>query len=233
LVAIEWVDDDVDFIRRRYDRIGNRHDLVDWLLFLPFGLRKRAVEWIDLRPGDRVLEIGCGTGPNLRLLREAVGPGGRIYGVDVSAGMLTHTHARCARNGWTNVSLTQGDAIDYIAPQPLDGALFSLSYNTMPHHRSVLARTLKQVRPGARIVVMDAKLPPGIAGKIILPFSVWLMKRTVLGNPYVKPWEHLASATIDFAMQERLFGSYYVCRGTKPRACNLPNGMRPWCMNYA
>jgi hypothetical protein len=52
------------------------------------------------------------------------------------------------------VSLTQCDAIDYIAPQPLDGALFSLSYNTMPHHRFVLTRTLEQVRPGARIVVM-------------------------------------------------------------------------------
>jgi len=223
-VAIEWVDDDVDFIRRRYDRIGKRHDLIDWLLFLPFGLRKRAVEWIGLRPGGRVLEIGCGTGPNLRFLREAVGPGGRVYGVDISAGMLTHARALCARHGWTNVSLTQGDAIDHVAPEPLDGALFSLSYNTMPHHRSVLARTLEQVRPGGRIVVMDAKLPPGVAGKIILPFSIWLMKRTVLGNPYVKPWEHLACATVDFAMQERLFGSYYICRGTKPQACDLPSG---------
>ncbi|MFY9699834.1 MAG: methyltransferase domain-containing protein [Rhodoplanes sp.] len=223
-MAIEWVDDDVDFIRRRYDRIGNRHDLIDWLLFLPFGLRKKAVEWLGLRPGDRVLEIGCGTGPNLGFLREAVGPAGRVYGVDISAGMLTHARALCARNEWTNVSLTQGDAIDYVAPQPLDGALFSLSYNTMPHHRSVLARTLEQVRPGGRIVVMDAKLPPGVAGKIILPFSIWLMKRSVLGNPYVKPWEHPASATVDFAMQERLFGSYYICRGTKPKARDLPSG---------
>ena len=182
-MAIEWVDDDVDFIRRRYDRIGNRHDLIDWLLFLPFGLRKKAVEWLGLRPGDRVLEIGCGTGPNLGFLREAVGPGGRVYGVDISAGMLTHAHALCARNGWTNVSLTQGDAIDYVAPEPLDGALFSLSYNTMPHHRSVLARTLEQVRPGGRIVVMDAKLPPASPARSFCPFSVWLMKRTVLGNP--------------------------------------------------
>jgi demethylmenaquinone methyltransferase/2-methoxy-6-polyprenyl-1,4-benzoquinol methylase len=186
-VAIEWMDDDVDFIRRRYDRIGNLHDLIVWLLFLPFGLRERAVEWIGLRPGDRVLEIGCGTGPNLGLLRDAVGSGGRVYGVDISAGMLTHARALCTRNGWRNVSLSQGDAIAYAAPEPLDGALFSLSYNTMPHHRAVLARTLDQLRPGGRIVVMDAKLPPGFAGRCILPFSIWLMKRTVLGNPHIKP----------------------------------------------
>lgn len=102
--------------------------------------------------------------------------------------------------------------------------LFSLSYNTMPHHRAVLAHALAQLRPGGRIVIMDAKLPPGIAGRLVLPFSVWLMKRTVLGNPYVRPWEHLAPLTTDFAMQEYLFGSYYVCRGTKCRAYDLPNG---------
>ena len=217
-MAIEWVDDDVDFIRRRYDRIGDLHDLIDWLLFLPFGLRRKAVDWIRLRPGGRVLEIGCGTGPNLRLLREAVGPTGAVYGVDISAGMLTCARRLCARNGWRNVSLSQADAIDHVAPEPLDGVLFSLSYNTMPHHRSVLAHALAQVRPGGRIVIMDAKLPPGIAGKLVLPLSVWLMKRTVLGNPHVRPWEHLVPVTIDFAMQECLFGSYYVCRGTKPQA---------------
>lgn len=223
-VAIEWGDDDDDFIRRRYDRIGNLHDWIERLLFLPFGLRRTAIDWLGLRPGDRVLEIGCGTGPNLPLLREAIGHGGSVYGVDISAGMLTHARALCAANGWHNVSLTQSDAVHYVAPVPLDGVLFSLSYNTMPHHRAVLAHALAQLRPGGRIVIMDAKLPPGIAGRLVLPFSVWLMKRTVLGNPYVRPWEHLAPLTTDFAMQEYLFGSYYVCRGTKCRAYDLPNG---------
>ncbi|MGZ8299163.1 MAG: hypothetical protein ACXWU5_01860, partial [Rhodoplanes sp.] len=130
----------------------------------------------------------------------------------------------CANNGWSNVSLTQSDAVHYVAPEPLDGVLFSLSYNTMPHHRAVLAHALDQLRPGGRIVIMDAKLPPGIAGRLVLPFSVWLMKRTVLGNPYVRPWEHLAPLTTYFAMQEYLFGSYSVCRGTKCRAYDLPNG---------
>lgn len=222
-MTIEWVDDDGDFIRRRYDRIGKRHDLLEWLLFLPVGLRRMAVEWMHLRPGARVLEIGCGTGPNLALLRAAVGAGGRVFGVDFSAGMLAHAQALCARKGWDNIVLSQSDALDFTAPEPLDAVLFSLSYNTMPHHRAVLEHALGQLRPGGRIVVMDAKLPPGIAGKFILPFSIWLMKRTVLGNPHIRPWEHLAPATTDFAMQDCLFGSYYVCRGTKP-SDDRPNG---------
>lgn len=223
-VTIDWVDDDGDFIRRRYDRIGKRHDLMEWLLFLPFGLRRMAVEWMDLQPGARVLEIGCGTGPNLALLREAVGKDGQVFGVDFSAGMLAHAQTMCSRKGFDNVWLAQSDALDFTAPEPLDAVLFSLSYNTMPHHRAVLAHALAQLKPGGCIVVMDAKLPPGIAGKLILPFSIWLMKRTVLGNPHIRPWEHLSSTTVDFAMQECLFGSYYVCRGTKPSDDDRLNG---------
>lgn len=223
-MAIAWTNDDVDFIRRRYDRIGGLHTLFDWLLFLPTGLRRTAVSWMDLRAGHRVLEIGCGTGPNLPMLREGVGPHGRVYGVDLSDVMLAPARRLCARHGWTNVRLSRSDAIDYVAPEPLDGVLFSLSYNTMPHHRSVLAHALSQLRPGGRIVIMDAKLPSGLGGKLILPFSVWLMKRTVLGNPYIRPWDHLAPATADFAMQEFRFGSYYVCRGCKPPAIDRPGG---------
>ena len=67
-------------------------------------------------------------------------------------------------------------------------------------------------------------LPSGLGGKLVLPFSVWLMKRTVLGNPFIRPWDHLAPATADFAMQEFRFGSYYVCRGSKPPAIDPPGG---------
>lgn len=215
-MAYEWVDCDIDLVRRRYDRIGKLHDVLERLFCVPFHLRRRAVESIGLHPGDRVLEIGCGTGPNIPLLREAVGPNGIVYGIDLSAGMLAP--ARRRTKAWTNVSLTQGDAVDYSAPEPLDGVLFSFSYNTMPHHRAVLARALAQLRPGGRIVIMDAKLPPGRAGRLLLPFSVWLMKLTVLGNPHIRPWEHLAPQIVDFSMQEYLFGSYYVCHGTKPTA---------------
>ena len=41
------------------------------------------------------------------------------------------------------------------------------------------------------------------------------MKRTMLGNPFIKPWNDLAAIADDFQMEEFLFGSWYVCRGTK------------------
>ena len=70
--------------------------------------------------------------------------------------------------------MTQDDAANYNAPEPLDGVLFGFSYNTMPHHLAVLEHALRQLRPGGRLVIMDAKLPPGRGGQLILPFSLGL-----------------------------------------------------------
>src|SRR6516165_285111 len=75
-----------DLICQRYNRIAAFIPFFDWALFMPAGLRKRAVDRLNLRRGDRVLEVGCGTGMNFSFLRDAVGPEGSIYGVDLSEG---------------------------------------------------------------------------------------------------------------------------------------------------
>jgi demethylmenaquinone methyltransferase/2-methoxy-6-polyprenyl-1,4-benzoquinol methylase len=215
-MTYQWVDCNHDFIRQRYDRLADVMALFDWLFFLPPGLRKHAVDRLSLKRGDCVLDVGCGTGRNFPFLREAVGPTGRIDGVDLSAGMLRKARKLRDRHYWTNIHLTEGDAANYVAPEPLDAVLFSLSYNTMPHHLTVLQWIWKQVRPGGRLVIMDSKLPPGLGGKLLLPFSLWLMRHTLLGNPYIRPWEHHAELVDNFEMEEFLFASYYVCCGVKP-----------------
>ncbi len=62
----------------------------------------------------------------------------------------------------------------------------------------MLRHAWKQLRPGGRIVILDGKLPAGLGGKLVLPFSLWLMKRTMLGNPFIKPWNDLAALADDF-----------------------------------
>jgi len=212
----EWVYLDRRYVTQRYDRLAGLIPLFDWLFFQPPGFRRKAVERLNVKAGDRVLEIGCGTGRNVPFLRQAVGPTGRVYGVDISPGMLAKAQELCDRQYWTNVDLIEADAAEYVAPEPLDGAMFGLSYNTMPHHLMVLRQVWNQIRPGGHLVIMDAKLPPGLGGKLVLPFGLWLMKRTMLGNPYIRPWEDVARLSGDFAMEEFMFGSWYICRAVKP-----------------
>ena len=122
-----WIDRDRAFVARRYDHLATLITLFEWLLFVPGKFREKAVATLELNPGDRVLEIGCGTGRNLPALRAAVGDTGHVYGIDLSAGMLTRARSLLDRHQWRNVTLVHGDAVDYQAPEPLDGVLFGFS----------------------------------------------------------------------------------------------------------
>ena len=214
--AREWPTCDHDVICQRYNRIAAFIPFFEYAFFMPSGLRKRAVDQLKLRQGDCVLEVGCGTGRNFPFLRDAVGPGGRIYGVDLSEGMLRRARKLCQRRQWNNFALFEADAANYASQELFDGVLFGFSYNVMPHHRSVLRQVWKQLRPGGRLVIMDARLPPGLFGRLIRPFATWVMKQTLLGNPLIRPWRYHAALVDDFQMEDFRFGSYYICCGTKP-----------------
>nr|WP_049908922.1 methyltransferase domain-containing protein [Halorubrum saccharovorum] len=74
------------------------------------GVRAGGVRALDLDPGDTVVEFGCGPGVNFPALREAVGPTGRVVGVDLTGAMLDRARALVERRGWENVEFVRGDA---------------------------------------------------------------------------------------------------------------------------
>ncbi|GAB7089858.1 hypothetical protein JCM18237_01290 [Halorubrum luteum] len=86
-----------------YDRIATDAPLAD-------GLRRRIVDALAPSRGDVVVEMGCGTGANVPLLRERVGPEGAVVGVDVSAGVVARARDRIADAGWENVHVARADA---------------------------------------------------------------------------------------------------------------------------
>jgi SAM-dependent methyltransferase len=211
-----WSDYDVPFVRRRYNRLARFFVFFEWLFLLPPGIRKRAVSRLELKPGDHVLEVGCGTGRNLSPLVQAVGAEGQVYGVDLSEGMLAEARKLRAKAGWRNVKLIRSDAAAYKMPVAVAGVIFSLSYAVIPHHREALHHAWQQLLPGGYLVIMDAKLPSNLLGKLLHPFVVWTSKLTVLGNPDIRPWDELKELADDVEMEEMSFGTYYICRARKP-----------------
>jgi ubiquinone/menaquinone biosynthesis C-methylase UbiE len=210
-----WVDYDAPFVRQRYNRLAKFFVFFEWLFLLPRSIRSKAVSRLELKPGNRVLEVGCGTGRNLAPLLEAVGAEGHVYGVDLSEGMLTEAKELCAQAGWRNVTLMQADAADYVLPESVDGVIFSLSYAVIPHHEAALRHAWNHLRQGSYLVIMDAKLPSGILGRLLHPLVVWASRLTVLGNPDVRPWDELRELTHEVNYEDAQFGTYYICRGRK------------------
>src|SRR3954467_4604017 len=96
------------------------HDLID-LQLSPLGLR--VIEALELRPGDRVLDIGCGAGQTLLQLAALVGAEGRVIGVDV-APLLLEVAGRRARS-LRQVSLIEADAQFLALPAGSADAVFS------------------------------------------------------------------------------------------------------------
>lgn len=69
--------------------------------------RARSIARLDLRSGDTVLDVACGTGPSFGLLEERVGEKGLIVGVDASPEMLSEAWSRTRRAGWQNIELIE------------------------------------------------------------------------------------------------------------------------------
>lgn len=198
----------------RYDRLARVYNVLEPLYLIHDGARRKAVQALDLSPGDTALEIGCGTGRNFEHLVNAVGESGSVIGVDASPGMLAEARKLISRRGWGNVRLLQEDASRLNVQDDVDCVLFSLSYSVLPERRPAIEAAWRRLRAGGRLVVMDVGLPDTLLGRILKPAGRVLVA-IAPGDPYSRPWEDLA-ALAPVSTRRFLASLYFVCFITKP-----------------
>ncbi|MBA2698171.1 MAG: methyltransferase domain-containing protein, partial [Nocardioidaceae bacterium] len=112
--------DSAPLVRGRYAQAARFYDVLSLERPVYRPGRLLGVELLGLRAGDTVLDVGCGTGLNLPLLRAAVGEQGTVVGLDLSPQMLSRARRRVRVAGWDNVHLHCGDAsttaLDHLLP---------------------------------------------------------------------------------------------------------------------
>ncbi len=109
--------------RAFYDKISGVYDLLSEHSEGP--VRQAGIEKLRITPGERVLEIGYGTGHSLVELAEAVGPEGKVFGLDLSEGMRTLATARVGKAHLSDgVELSCGDATRLPYPDASIDAVF-------------------------------------------------------------------------------------------------------------
>ncbi len=186
-----------DFTRKHY--LLGRDDLIDAL---------------TPAPGDRVLEIGCGTARNL-IIAARRHPHARFYGVDLSAAMLEAAHRSVTRAGLFNrIRLARADATGFDPDATLGAGAFErvmMSYclSMIPDWRRALGKAVAVTAPGGALHVVDFGMLEGLPSWCRAMLHAWLAGFHVTPSAELeREMRRLAAETGAELRFERLFGGY-------------------------
>ena len=140
-----------------YDRIATAPGIARW--------RREAAKRVAT-PGATVVEMGCGTGANLPHLREAVGPDGRVVGIDITAPLLERARERVAE--YQNVSVVRGDA-EKPPIASADAVLATFVCGLFSDPAAVVGQWCDLLGPGGRIGLLDATVSKATLGRPLNP----------------------------------------------------------------
>jgi ubiquinone/menaquinone biosynthesis C-methylase UbiE len=185
-----------------YDLITPLYDVAIRSLYEPY--RKMVIQKLDLRDGDTVLDLGCGSGLNFELIMAEIGPQGILIGVDSSAKMLTRAQEVVDQGGWKNVRLFQLDVrgLDSAgfealmgADVPIDTILCTLGMSVFPDWRVVFDKTFTLLKSGGKYGLMDLFNSDSTFSTRL----VNLLARSDISRPV---WEPLQARCVDYHKEE-------------------------------
>ncbi len=143
--------------RAYYDKISGVYDLLSERAEEP--MRERGLELLDAKPGEKILEVGCGTGHSTIALATCVGNTGHVDALDLSPKMIRQAEANVhAMELNDRVTFIVGDAMKMDTPDGKYDAVFmsfTLELFDTPELAKVLAEMRRVLRPGGRIGVVS------------------------------------------------------------------------------
>ena len=211
---------DTKVVKDRYRRLAADYD--NAMSFLD-RVRAASFEHLDLKPGESVLDLGCGTGISFERLHRDVGPQGRIIGVEFSPEMLEMARRRVELNGWSNVTLIEGDAKTVDIPGPLDAAL-AFFVPEILNSPAAVRRALGSLSPDGRLVASGVRHARGPLGPLFnfyfqARFRTWRwvgVRRVIhrmLGRG--QPYAVLEASAPNLERWDYMLGCAYVARATR------------------
>jgi SAM-dependent methyltransferase len=180
--------------------------------------REELVKRLAPRRGEVILDVGCGTGRNFDMIRDRIGPEGRLIGVEPSTEMLAHARALVRRRGWTNVELVHAGAEEARIPATADAAILCAVHDVM-RSPGALANVLEHIRGGGRIVAGGPRWVPWRGrGAVSLNLTTWRLNRDCVSTfeGFQRPWSLLAELVPGLDVEEHSIVGGYIASATRP-----------------
>jgi ubiquinone/menaquinone biosynthesis C-methylase UbiE len=177
-------------------------------------VRQKAVGLLNLKSGDRVLDVGCGSGGSFPYLIRAVSPSGEVIGVEISPESAGSARRRAVTNDWENVQVIESDVLDARLTGSFDGLLMFAAADIYASTER-LEIILPHLRENARVVAFGAKLSRHRFGRILNPVLKTLFKLSfsTTPKPDYEPWQIMAKYVEGVKMEEYFFGLMFLCTG--------------------
>lgn len=124
-------------------------------------LRERTVALAQVKPGDAVLEVGCGTGSLTLAAKRKAGPSGKVYGIDVIPGMIEVSQQKAAQAN-EDITFQLGSISDIPFPQSQFDVVmcsFMIFHMSDETRRKGIAEVCRVLKPGGVFLVLDMALP--------------------------------------------------------------------------
>jgi phosphatidylethanolamine/phosphatidyl-N-methylethanolamine N-methyltransferase len=139
-----------DFVARVYEKLASVYDLTFGPTLHPGRLQAR--DRMGVNPGDRILEVGVGTGINISLYPRDC----QITGIDLSTPMLERAHERVSRDGFRNVRLFEMDAAKMTFPDNSFDIVYAPYLVSVVPDPVQVAREMRRVcKPGGKIIILN------------------------------------------------------------------------------
>jgi len=124
--------------------------------------RDQIVAALALQPGERVADIGTGTGLFLSSLSLAVGDKGKVYGVDIAEKFVAHIQKRAEKEQMTNLqAVLSNERSVCLEPGSVDVVFVCDAYHHFEYHEDMLRSIRSALAPGGRLVIVDFERIPG------------------------------------------------------------------------
>jgi len=118
-------------------------------------VKRQSYGLLQIRTGNHFLDVGCGTGEDVRTLAQLVGPTGRVVGIDINEAMITEAKNRSKEINLP-IAFQVGDAhhLDF-ADNTFDGCRADLTFQNLTNPQQALTELIRVVKSGARIVLSE------------------------------------------------------------------------------